>query len=115
MKIYAIACGATDRTVEYEALRGLFSSSVPRLHEWVDHPEDADLIFLTNAAEQWGAVLEKHPLPRRYPGKCFALSEQWEPPYRLAGIYANAPQTIFGRGRFRTGSYALHQIGRAHV
>src|SRR5207249_1118844 len=36
------------------------------------------------------------------------LSDQWEPPFLLAGIYANAPRTALWRGRFRTGSYALH-------
>jgi len=108
MKIYATPSATTPETVEYRMLRQLHESSTPRLHDWCDDPENADVIFLTNAQQQWGAVLEKNPLPRRFPEKCFALSEQWEPPFLLAGIYANAPRTAFGRGRFRTGSYALH-------
>ena len=108
MKIYATPCGAVSQTIELEMLRQFFHSSTPRLHEWCDSPEKADVIFLTNAQQQWGRDLQKHPLPHRFPEKCFALSEQWEPPFLLAGIYANAPRQAFGRGRFRTGSYALH-------
>jgi len=78
------------------------------LHRWVDDPEAADIVFLTNAQQPGGSALETHPLPRRYPEKCFLLSEQWEPPFLLAGIYANAPRTPGWRGRFRTASYALH-------
>lgn len=108
MKIYATPCGAVSQTIELEMLKQFFNSSTPRLHEWCDEPAKADIIFLTNAQQNWGRDLRKHPLPHQFPEKCFALSEQWEPPFLLAGIYANAPRTTFGRGRFRTGSYALH-------
>jgi len=110
MKIAVQSCdpspGASPR--QHDQLRELYSASTPRLHEWTDDPAEADVIFLTNAQQQWGALLEKSPLPRRFPEKCFVLSEQWEPPFLLAGIYANAPRTAGWRGRFRTGSYALH-------
>lgn len=108
MKIYASPCGTLPRTLECDMLRKLHSLSTPRLHEWCENPEEADIIFLTNADQKWGAELEKNSLPKRFPGKSFALSEQWEPPFLLAGIYANAPRSPFGRGRFRTGSYILH-------
>ncbi len=108
MKIYASACGTSPRTIEYDMLCRLHALSTPRSHEWCENPEEADIIFLTNAQKTWGSELEKHPLPKRFPEKSFALSEQWEPPFLLAGIYANAPRFPFGRGRFRTGSYALH-------
>ena len=110
MKVHALPCatGPGAWTHQYDGLRQLFESSEPRLHEWVDDPRDADLIFLTNAQQKSGQVLEKHPIPKLYPEKCFLLSEQWEPPFLMAGIYANAPRTMLGRGRFRTGSYALH-------
>lgn len=110
MKIHALPCasGPDAWTHQYDMLRQLFQSSQPRRHDWVDNPHEADLIFLTNAQQKTGPALETHPLPRLYPEKCFLLSEQWEPPFLMAGIYANAPRTMLGRGRFRTGSYALH-------
>ena len=110
MKVYALPCasGPDAWTHQYDLLRQLFLSSSPRLHEWTDNPEDAEIIFLTNAQQRTGSILEQHPFPKRYPEKCFVLSEQWEPPFLLAGIYANAPRSALGRGRFRTGSYALH-------
>jgi hypothetical protein len=110
MKIHVQSC-STDPdapTRQNHLLRQLFLTSAPRLHELTDSPEHADLIFLTDAQQQWGAMLEKHPFPWRYSEKCFALSDQWEPPFLLAGIYANAPRSTLWRGRFRTGSYALH-------
>ncbi|HEY4247246.1 MAG TPA: exostosin family protein [Lacunisphaera sp.] len=108
MKIYASPCGTSLRTVEFDMLHQLHTWSTPRRHEWCENPEEADIIFLTNAQQKWGSELEKNVLPKRFPEKSFALSEQWEPPFLLAGIYANAPRSPFGRGRFRTGSYILH-------
>lgn len=110
MKVYAQPCarGPEAWTHQYDMLKRLFHASRPRLHEWVENPDDADLIFLTNAQQESGTVLEGHPLPHLYPEECFLLSEQWEPPFLLAGIYANAPRTVLARGRFRSGSYALH-------
>ncbi len=110
MKITVQSCDPSPdaSTRQHDQLRELFATSAPKLHEWTDDPAVADVIFLTNAQQQWGALLEKNPLPRRFPEKCFVLSDQWEPPFLLAGIYANAPRTTLWRGRFRTGSYALH-------
>lgn len=110
MKVAVQSCDLSPDAVTRQAdqLRELFLASSPKLHELIDDPASADLIFLTNAQQQWGALLEKNPLPRRFPEKCFVLSDQWEPPFLLAGIYANAPRTALWRGRFRTGSYALH-------
>ncbi len=110
MKIHARPCasGPGAWTHQYDLLRQLHAASRPHRHEWTEDPAAADIIFLTNAQQRTGWMLEHHPLPRRYPEKCFLLSEQWEPPFQLAGIYANAPRSPFWRGRFRTGSYALH-------
>jgi hypothetical protein len=110
MKIHAQPCatGPEAWTHQYDLLRQFFESSSPRLHEWTENADEADIIFLTNTLQRTGSAVEKHPLPRRYPEKCFILSEQWEPPFLLAGIYANAPRSALGRGRFRTGSYALY-------
>jgi Exostosin family len=110
MKIMVQSCDHSPdaSTRQQDLLRELFASSVQKLHQWTENPAEAEVIFLTNAQQQWGALLEKHPLPRRFPEKCFALSEQWEPPFLLAGIYANAPRSALWRGRFRSGSYALH-------
>lgn len=110
MKIHALPCttGPGAWTHQYDRLKELFQSSEPRLHSWVEDPHEADVIFLTNAHQKSGPTLEEHPFPRLYPEKCFLLSEQWEPPFLMAGIYANAPRTLWWRGRFRTGSYALH-------
>lgn len=102
------ATGPDAWTHQYDMLRQLFLSSEPRLHDWVDDPQEADLIFLTNVQQKSGSALEENPWPKLYPEKCFLISEQWEPPFLMAGIYANAPRSILGRGRFRTGSYALH-------
>src|SRR5262245_40218547 len=106
-----VAPGATGPdawTHQVGLLRELFVRSSPRLHRWTEDPDEADLIFLVNVQQRGGSVVARHPYPRRYPEKCFALSEQWEPPFLLAGIYANAPRSAFWRGRFRTASYALH-------
>lgn len=110
MKIHAQPCatGPGSWTHQYDLLRRLHELSEPRLHDWTENPEAADLIFLTNAMQPAGSMLEDHPYPQRFPEKCFILSEQWEPPFLLAGIYANAPRSPFWRGRFRTASYALH-------
>lgn len=110
MKIFATSCAEGPDAWNHQlvALRALFAQASPSLHTWVDSPKEADIIFLTNAAQPHGDALADHPLPRRFPEKCFHLSEQWEPPFLLAGIYANAPRSPFWKGRFRTGSYALH-------
>lgn len=110
MKIHTLPCvtGPGVPARKHAELRRLFEASEPRLHEWTEDPGAADIIFLTNAEPRPGSPLEDHPYPRRYPEKCFVLSEQWEEPFLLAGIYANAPRTPFWRGRFRTASYALH-------
>ncbi len=110
MKIFAAACAGGPDAWDHQlvALRRLYKQASSPIHTWVDSPEEADVIFLTNADQPHGNALVAHPLPRRFPEKCFHLSEQWQPPFLLAGIYANAPRTAFWRGRFRTGSYALH-------
>ena len=110
MRIHAQPCsrGPQASTRKHDQLRQLHLLSEPRLHRWTDDPAAADIIFLTDAAHASGPLLEEHPYPRRFPEKCFVLSEQWDPPFQLAGIYANAPRGPFWRGRFRTASYALH-------
>lgn len=110
MKVHAQPCatGPAAWTHQYDLLRQLHAASTPRLHEWAEDPAEADVIFLTNIEQPAGPALETHALPHRYPEKCFVLSEQWEPPFLLAGIYANVPRSFGWRGRFRTGSYALH-------
>ncbi len=110
MKIHVTPCahGPDAWTHQVSVLRELHQRSTPRLHDWVETPEEADLILLTNVLQPEGYALADHPLPRRFPEKCFVVSEQWQPPFLHAGIYANAPRLPFWRGRFRTGSYALY-------
>jgi hypothetical protein len=110
MRVFVQSCGAglTAWTHQYGLLRELHAASVPRRHEWVENPDEADLILLSDVLQPDGDALATQDLPRRHPEKCFALSEQWQPPFLLAGIYANAPRRFGWQGRFRTGSYALH-------
>lgn len=110
MKIHAQSCtgGPGAITRQEQQLRQLHAASAVKLHAWTESPDEADIIFLTDAQQDHETVLERHPFPRRYAEKCFVLSDQWRPPFLLAGVYANAPRAAFGAGRFRTGSYALH-------
>jgi hypothetical protein len=110
MKIFATSCatGPTAWTHQLTLLESLFKKASPQPHEWVRSPEQADIIFLTNVMQPEGNAISKHPLPRRFPEKCVVLSDQWEPPFHHAGIYANAPRSLFWKGRFRTGSYELN-------
>jgi len=109
-KIYCSPCaeGPGAWTHAYELLKQLHAGSALGLHQWVDSPEAADIIFLCNPQQQDGDVAATQPLRLKYPNKCFLLSEQWTPEPRYAGIYSNAPRKALWRGRFRSASYALH-------
>ncbi len=112
MKIMAHSCltGPESSPWQRNLLYQLYTKSTPRLHEWTEDPEEADIIFLTGTERKGVSTLRQDPFPRRYPEKSFVLSEQDEAPFLMAGIYPSAPRELFGRGRFRSGSYGLHQL-----
>lgn len=112
IKIHIAHCGRSPEPWlhQYDALRELTRLANPALHQWSEDPEKADYIFLINSEQPGGSLALGHPLLQRFPEKCLLLSEQWQPPFFLAGIYANAPRRLFGRGRFRSGSYQLHHF-----
>ncbi|HEU5078248.1 MAG TPA: exostosin family protein [Opitutaceae bacterium] len=110
MKIH-VTTGATGPgawTHQRDKLWELFSQSRVKAHEWVGTPQEADVIFLCNVMQPGKSDISDHPVLRAYREKTFVLSEQWQPPFNAAGIYANAPRKLGWRQRFRTGSYALH-------
>lgn len=110
MKIHCQPCaqGPGAWAHAYGVLKALHEASQPRLHTWVESPEEADVILLCNPIQKQGDTSGAHPLRRRFPNKTFILHDDWKTPIRYPGIYANAPRGAFWKGRFRTASYALH-------
>jgi hypothetical protein len=110
MKIHvATGAGGPDAwTHQRDLLWDLYSRSSDKLHTWVETADEADLVFLCNVMQPGNSDIRRHPLLHAYREKTFVLSEQWQPPFDVAGIYANAPKKFAWRSRFRTGSYALH-------
>ncbi|HLP03133.1 MAG TPA: exostosin family protein [Opitutaceae bacterium] len=89
-------------------LRALWARS-SRRHQLVDDPAAADMIVIGNIRrERAYRSLRLHPLVRRFPEKCFGMSEDWLLHPLLRGLYVNAHRGLPFRGRFRTGSYALY-------
>lgn len=109
MRIFSTPCetGPDARTHADATLRELHAASMPRLHELVDRPDDADVILISNLPlEPDQLALRRHPLFPRYLHKSFALWDAWNTPFLLPGVYANAARGT-RLGRFRSGSYAL--------
>lgn len=80
-----------------------------QLHTLVNDPRDADIILLGNARQgDSGARLLDNALLRRWPDKCFTLSDEDHPPVLVRGIHASARRSILFSRRIRSGSYSIY-------
>jgi hypothetical protein len=62
----------------------------PKLHVLVDDPDEAEIILFVGSWDSEGAPVRKHPLPRRYPEKCFVYFDADGFVPLLRGVYTNA-------------------------
>jgi hypothetical protein len=85
-------CAAVDRFAE---------------HTLVQDPDAADLIVFVElrGAGLWQRKLWFHPLVRRHPRRCFAISSADQIVPFLPGIYASLPRDRYHPRRHRTGHY----------
>ena len=69
-------------------------------HELAEQPEDADLILLCGPFSTRPATLLRHPLVRRFPGRCAVYTEDDSYLPLLPGVYTSprrGPSTALGR------------------
>ena len=65
-------------------------------------------LFCDIAGQEWFAELRKNPLIRRFPEKCFAISDSDRPLPLLHGIYTSAHKGLKFQKRFRSAAYNLY-------
>jgi len=99
--------GAWDH--QTRILRRLHAISAAPLHTLVESPEEAELILISNLRdENWHRGVFEHPLVRRFPDKCFGITDTDYPFPILRGLYTSARASGLYLGRVRGGSYALY-------
>ena len=54
-----------------DAMMELYRVAEPKLHELVEDPGEADIILFVGSWDIYGSQVIEHPLPARYPEKCF--------------------------------------------
>ena len=108
MRVFITSCytGPDTFRQKEERLRQLHAASLPRLHELVDGPSEADIILVGNIRDDhhYRAVMDE-PLLSRYPEKCFAVCDLDRPPILIRGVYTCARRSILNFRRLRSGSY----------
>jgi hypothetical protein len=110
LSVFVTSCetGAGARRGSLRRIRELYDSS-NRAYALSDDPETADLILVTDLAENktphFAAVLN-NPVISRYPDKSFCISMFDLPLVLNRGIYDNAVRSLWSLGRARSGSYA---------
>ena len=110
LRVYLTSCevGEGAWRANEEILGRLYEISDKR-HQLVDCPELADLILIGNVREEnWGEKILANQLIRRWPSKCFSLSDADQPLYLNRGVYASATCGVAGWRRVRSGCYALY-------
>lgn len=110
VKVHLSSCatGPGSWRGQEERLRHCHALS-DRRHTLVDDPAEADLILLGNARQDdFGSALLSNPLLRRWPDKCFVLSDEDHPPILVRGIFASARRSLLLSRRVRSGSYSAY-------
>jgi hypothetical protein len=74
----------------------------------VDNPDKAHIILIGNVDDEDGAKILSSPIIKKFPGKCFSISDTDLPLFLNHGIYTSGNNRSFiGWKRIRTGSYTL--------
>jgi hypothetical protein len=110
-KIFLSPCDQGPDAWDHQTklLRRLHANSSKTLHQLVDSPEQADFILISNLRDEDGhRSVWDHPLRRRFPAKCFGITDTDYPFPILRGLYTSARSSALHFGRIRGGSYALY-------
>jgi exostosin family protein len=110
MKVFISSCGTGESFYgrELERVAGLCMSLRT---EFVDQPEDADLILVVDIDEaNVFANLRRNDVWRRFPEKSFGIYEGDNPPRFLHGLYSSVRRSWMRTGRFQSCAYRMHQV-----
>ncbi len=86
MKIHLV----NMRQAALDAMLELYRRAEPKLHVLVDDPDAAEMILFVGSWDAEASQVRMHPLPRRYPQKCFVYFDADGFVPLLRGVYVNA-------------------------
>jgi len=110
IKVYISSCGE-GKSFYGEELKRLAELSQSYLTQFVDNPEEANLILVVDISNKnLFENLRKNLIWRKYPNKCFGIYEGDFAPIFLHGLYSDARKSLFNFNRFLGLDYHMHQI-----
>jgi hypothetical protein len=105
-RLHVSSCGG--REIEASVVRCMINESARGQAILVEDPAAAELILIVDIMQAGAfANLRANPVWRRWPEKCFAYYEPFNPPLFLHGICTSVPRWKNWFGRFRSFSYPL--------
>jgi len=76
-------------------------------HELTDDPGAADAIVFIGSKDRWMSDVRRHPLYRKYRGKCFLADRQDHILPFVPGVYPSIERRYYSRSRTRGGFYPV--------
>jgi hypothetical protein len=109
-KVYISSCGE-NQSFYGEELKKLAKLSKTYLTEFINDPEDAEIILVVDIDNKdLFENLRRNPIWRKYPNKSFGIYEGDCAPVFLHGLYSDARKSPFNFNRFVGLDYHMHQI-----